>query len=78
MASSTGSVTGRFAAAFADGEALGAGEAAGVADVFAVVGAAVFAGPAVVQPEAASNAREATSASGDFKIVFINSILIDF
>jgi hypothetical protein len=56
---------------------LAAGVAAGDAEVVGALGAAVFVGALVVQPEAVSSTAAATSASGDLKIVFINSMLIN-
>jgi hypothetical protein len=81
MASSTGSVTGKLAAAFAAelfgvGDALAAG--AGEAEVVGADGADVFVGAVVVQPAAASYATAATSASGDFHVVFNTSMPICF
>src|SRR5687768_5177874 len=81
IASSTGSVTGRLAAAapFAPAaEALAAGVAAGEAEVVGADGAAELVGAAVVHPEAASNTAAATSASGDFTSVFKTSMPIYF
>jgi hypothetical protein len=62
------------AEAFGVGEALAAGEA----EVVGAAGAVVFVGAPVVQPEAVSSNAAATSASGDFHVVFNTSILIYF
>jgi hypothetical protein len=59
------------------GEALAAG-AAGVAEAAGAAGAAVFVGALVVQPEAASRINAATSAGGDFHVLFNTSMLIYF
>jgi hypothetical protein len=64
-------------ALFAAGEALAAGVAAGDADVVGALGADVFVGALVVQPEAASSTNAAKSASGALKNVFLNSMLIN-
>jgi hypothetical protein len=58
--------------------AAGEGVAAGDAEVVGWEGAAVLVGAVVVQPDAASSANAATSASGDFKFNFVTSILIYF
>jgi hypothetical protein len=57
---------------------LAAGAAAGDGEAVGAAGAAVFVGAVVMQPEANSSNTAATSAGGDFQVIFNTSILIYF